>query len=71
MAYDFPAILATITEIQGKVNDLYRVVGTGAIDKITAPGLDDVPLTVAQKTKLQGDYDTLKSELATLYSQLP
>lgn len=71
MAIDLEATLETILSICRKANEMQRVVQAAVTDKVMVPGLGDINFTSAQRTTLVTKYTTLKSELATLYGDLP
>lgn len=71
MAIDFGVVLNKVTEIQGKVGDLYKVVGIAKDGAVSIPTIGNINFTTAQKTALVNKYNSIKGDLTTLFSQLP
>ena len=68
---DFDAVLKTVHDLQGKINDLFNLVGSAREAKFSHKELGDIPFTVEQKQKLVTKYQTLKADIATLFGKLP
>lgn len=71
MAIDFDATLEVVYNIQGKVNDIYKLVGVARNAKVSVLEIGDIPFTTLQKTVLVNKYISLKDELIVLFGQLP
>lgn len=71
MPIDFEAVLTTVTEMQGKVNELYDVVGTAKAAKHSTRHVGDIPFTEAEKQALVIKYQGIKTDMQTLFGQLP
>ena len=68
---DFNAIQATVVAMQGKLNELNRVVNTARTGKATVHVIGDMPFSPAQKQALVDEYNSIKASLQTLFSSLP
>ena len=71
MAIDFDAVLKTVHDLQGKVNDLFNLVGTAREAKFTNKELGEVLFTTEQKQTLVEKYKTLKTDIMTVVRELP
>ena len=71
MALDYEAALVTIDQLQGKIGQVRTLVAFAREGKYMTSHIADLDFTVAQKDELIAKYDTLKSELQAIYSQLP
>lgn len=71
MAIDYEAAEATADELRKKAHELHSLIQLARDAKFTKEHLGEVALTAAQKSTLAADYTTLKSEIQTLFSQLP
>jgi len=70
MAIDFNAVMQKVTELQGKVNDLYGVVGEATVAKFASRYVGEVEFTAGQKQSLETQYQSLIGDIETLVGQL-
>lgn len=71
MAIDFTALLKTVTEIQGRANELFALVGETQSGAYHSAVLGNMPFTAAEKATLVTKYQALKQELVALLTALP
>lgn len=71
MAVDFEAVKKTVDDLSEKANELQGLVVEAIGGVYESRSLGEKNFTSVEKTSLVSKYNTLKSELQTLYTQLP
>lgn len=71
MAIDYEAVFETLHEIQTKVDEMVVVVGLVNDGGYAVPELGFIDFSVGEMGSLKSAYSSKKSDLATLYADLP
>ena len=71
MALDIDAAIDTAYALESNISEMVSILRVYKEGKISIQEIGDVEFSTAQKQILADKYVTLKSNLQTLYSQLP
>ena len=71
MAIDYKVLQETKDALQEKVSELGDLIRVGREGKVKVDLVGDINFTAAQKTGLVTKYNIIKSDMATIFGELP